>query len=115
MDKEKVQILADRLQNLFTLIDGFMNSLEDEDFNYLEEAKEQLKNKISYGNSAIPVIMALGGNYDDMEDRMKLKSLECIVELTKVRKEYKEKLIEKAETDKVKRENLEIFRAMGLF
>ena len=35
--KEKAQILADKLNNILPLIDGFMNSLNDEDFNHIHD------------------------------------------------------------------------------
>ena len=40
--EEKAQILADKLNNILPLIDGFMNSLDDEDFELLEESKKAL-------------------------------------------------------------------------
>lgn len=102
--KEKVQILADRLQSLLPLVDIFVNNISDEDFELLETAKDGLKDKINYGNSASVLIMALGGNYDDTEDRMKVKTLDCLIELIKTRKEYREELLEKQEKQKNKQE-----------
>ena len=40
--KEKVQILADRLTPLLQLVDGFMESLTDEDYELLKETKDCL-------------------------------------------------------------------------
>lgn len=113
--KEKAQILADKLNDILPLIDGFMNSLDDEDFELLETAKDGLKDKINYGNSASVLIMALGGNYDDTEDRMKVKTLDCLIELIKTRKEYREELLEKQEEQKNRQEAIDVFRAMGMF
>lgn len=113
--KIKIQILADRLTPLLQLVDGFMESLTDEDFELLETAKDGLKDKINYGNSASVLIMALGGNYDDTEDRMKVKTLDCLIELIKTRKEYREELLEKQEEQKNRQEAINVFRAMGMF
>ena len=113
--KEKAQILADKLNDILPLIDGFMNSLDDEDFELLETAKDGLKDKINYGNSASVLIMALGGNYDDTEDRMKVKTLDCLIELIKTRKEYREELLKKQEKQKNKQEAIDMFKAMGMF
>ena len=113
--KEKVQILADRLQSLLPLVDIFVNNISDEDFELLETAKDGLKDKINYGNSASVLIMALGGNYDDTEDRMKVKTLDCLIELIKTRKEYREELLEKQEEQKNKQEAIDMFKAMGMF
>ena len=113
--KNKIQILADRIMSILPLIDGFMESMEDEDFELLEKAKESLQDKINYGNSASVVIMALGGNYDDTEDRMKIKTLDCLIDLLKSRKEYKEALLKQQEEQKNRQEAIDVFRAMGMF
>lgn len=113
--KEKIQILADRLQSLLPLVDIFVNNISDEDFELLETAKDGLKDKINYGNSASVLIMALGGNYDDTEDRMKVKTLDCLIELIKTRKEYREEMLKKQEEQKNRQEAINIFKAMGIF
>ena len=113
--KIKIQILADRLTSLLQLVDGFMESLNDEDYELLKETKDCLQDKINYGNSASVVIMALGGNYDDTEDRMKIKTLDCLIDLLKSRREYKETLLEQQEEQKNRQEAIDVFRAMGMF
>ena len=113
--KIKIQILADRLTPLLQLVDGFMESLNDEDYELIKETRNCLQDKINYGNSASVLIMALGGNYDDTEDRMKVKTLDCLIELIKTRKEYREELLEKQEEQKNKQEAIDMFKAMGMF
>ncbi len=113
--KIKIQILADRLTPLLQLVDGFMESLNDEDYELIKETRNCLQDKINYGNSASVVIMALGENYDDTEDRMKIKTLDCLIDLLKSRKEYKEALLKQQEEQKNRQEAIEIFRAMGMF
>ena len=113
--KIKIQILADRLTPLLQLVDGFMESLTDEDYELLKETKDCLQDKINYGNSASVVIMALGGNYNDTEDRMKIKTLDCLIDLLKSRREYKETLLEQQEEQKNMQEAIDVFRAMGMF
>ena len=113
--KIKIQILADRLTPLLQLVDGFMESLTDEDYELLKETKDCLQDKINYGNSASVVIMALGGNYDDTEDRMKIKTLDCLIDLLKSRKEYKKALVKQQEEQKNRQEVIDVFRAMGMF
>lgn len=115
MKNIKVQILADKLMALMPIIDGLMESMDSEDFELLEETREYIERKINYGNSAIPVIMALGGNYDDTEDRMKAKTLDSLIELIKVRKEYKEELLKKQDEHKKIQENINIFKKLGLY
>lgn len=113
--KTKISILADKLMALFPLLDGIMESLTDEDYELLNETRDCLQDKINYGNSASVLIMALGGNYDDTEDRMKIKTLNCLIDLLKSRKEYREKLLEQQEKQKNKQEAIAIFKAMGMF
>ena len=113
--KIKIQILADRLTPLLQLVDGFIESLNDEDYELLKETKDCLQDKINYGNSASVVIMALGGNYDDTEDRMKIKTLDCLIDLLKSRKEYKKALVKQQEEQKNRQEAIDVFRAMGMF
>lgn len=111
----KIQILADKIMSLLPLVDGIMESMDEEDFELLEETRECLKDKINYGNGASVVIMALGGNYDDTEDRMKIKTLDSLVELIKARKEYREELLKQQESQKKRQETINIFKAMGMF
>lgn len=113
--KIKIQILADKLTPLLQLADGFIESLTDEDYELLKETRACLQDKINYGNSASVVIMALGGNYDDTEDRMKIKTLDCLIDLLKSRKEYKKALLKQQEEQKNRQEAIAIFRTMGMF
>lgn len=113
--KIKIQILADRLTPLLKLVDGFMESLNDDDYELLNETRDCLQDKINYGNSASVLIMALGGNYNDTEDRMKVKTLDCLIDLLKSRKEYKEALLKQQEEQKNRQEAIDVFRAMGMF
>ena len=112
--REKAQILADKLNNILPLIDGFMNSLDDEDFELLEESKQALKERININKSAMPLIMACGGNYDDTEDRMKIKTLDCLIDLIKVRKEFREEKIKAQNKQQNMQEVLNLFGIMGM-
>lgn len=111
----KIQILADKLMPLLQLIDSFMENLTDEDYELLKETRDCLREKINCGNSASVVIMALGGNYNDTEDKMKIKTLDCLIDLLKSRKKYKEVLLKQQEEQKNKQKAIDIFRAMGMF
>ena len=112
--EEKVKILAEKLNNILPLLDAFMNSLNEEDFELLKESKEVLQDKISINNGALVLINACGGDYDDTEDRMKIKTIDCLIDLLKARKEYKEKLIEKQKENENKQEVLKLFGLMGM-
>lgn len=110
--KEKAQILADKLNNILPLIDSFMDSLDKEEFELLEESRQALKERININTSAMPLIFACGGNYDDTEDRMKIKTLDCLIDLIKVRKEYKEEKIKAQEKQQNMQEVLNLFGMM---
>ena len=108
-DKVKIQALADIIQSLLQQVDLFTATLNEKDFELLEKAKKELENHISKNMSALPIIMACGGNYDSMEDEMKLKTLDLLIELTKTRIEYREKLKEQQDNNKNKEDILKIF------
>ena len=112
--KEKAQILADKLENTLFSLDSFMNSLDEEEFELLEETRQALVEKINTNISALPIILACGGHYDDTEDRMKIKTLDCLVDLVKVRKEYKEKKIKEIKKQENMKKVLNLFGMMGM-
>lgn len=107
--KEKIQGLADIIQLLLQQVDLFTATLNEKDFELLEEAKNTLENHISRNMSALPIIMSCGGNYDSMEDEMKLKTLDLLIELMKTRIEYREKLKDQKENNKNKEDILKTF------
>lgn len=111
MNKEKTQVLADKLSLILPIIDNFMNELDDKDFELLEQSKEVLEEKINTNNSALVIINACGGDYDDTEDRMKVKTLECLIELIKVRLEYRDEMLKK---EKQKDNEQEVLKLFGL-
>lgn len=112
--KVKAQILADKLNSVLLLIDGFMNNLSEEEIELLEESRQALKERINTNTSAMPLIIACGGNYDETEDRMKIKTLECLINLIKVRKEFKEEAIKAQRKQENMREVLNLFGMMGM-
>jgi len=115
--QEQIQELADRLQELLYMVDIFANELSPEEIELLEDSKEELENKISYGENAICLINAVGGNYDPMEDKYKLKTLNKLQELIKIRKNYLKDLTEKKnnKNSKSKNEFIQELKKMGYF
>lgn len=107
--KEKVESLSIVLKELLQQVDMFTQTLTKEDFDLLEKAKEGLKNKISTNMSALPLIMACGGNYDSTEDEMKLKTLNLLIELIKTRIEFREKMNEQIKRNANLKEALKLF------
>ena len=46
---------------------------------------------------------------------MKVKTLDCLIELIRTRKEYRETLLEKQEKQRNGQEIINMFKAMGMF
>lgn len=114
-DKEmKIQILADKLNTILPLIDAYINNLNEEEFELLIESREALADKISRNNNALPVIFACGGYYDDTEDRLKIRTLNCLIDLIEIREEYKEEKIKIQKEQENKAEVLKLFGIMGM-
>lgn len=109
LDSERIQSLADIVEFLLQQIDLFMQTMTEEDFDLLDRTKKELENKISKNMSALPIIIACGGNYNSMEDEMKLKTLNLLIELIKTRIKYREVLKEQQVNNKNKKDILEIF------
>jgi len=109
--KQRAALIADTIQMLLQQIDLFTMKMTKEDIEIMLESKQALEDKISYNQSAMALICALGGDYDSSEDEMKIETLNCLIKIIKVRNEYKEKAIKKKE-DLIKRK--EILNMMGL-
>lgn len=109
LDSERIQSLADIVEFLLQQIDLYMQTMTEEDFDLLDRTKKELENKISKNMSALPIIIACGGNYNSMEDEMKLKTLNLLIELIKTRIKYREVLKEQQVNNKNKKDILEIF------
>ncbi len=115
MDKKnQVQILADIIQPLMQQIDLLTSALSTEDFELLDEARETLSSHINFKQSAAPIVLAFGGSIDTTDEEYKLKSLELLIEIMKTRIKYREELIELDEKEKIKKDNIELLKNMGL-
>ncbi len=100
--KKRAILIADTIQMLLNQIDVFTSQMTEEDIAIMLESKEALEEKISYNQSAMALICALGGNYDSSEDEMKIETLNCLIKIIKVRNEYKEK-VKQQKADMIKR------------
>ena len=107
--EERIQQLSDTIKILLQQIDIFTIEIQKEDFELLEHTKKVLEDRISTNMSALPIIMACGGNYDSLEDEMKLKTLELLIILIKTRINYREELIKRQKQNLNKQEILKIF------
>lgn len=91
--KEKAQILADQIQPLLMFIDSLAESIEDDEIELLRESKEVLLNHIRHQHSAMTLTMAFGIETDTTDEEYKAKTLDILIELIKLRKDYKNALI----------------------
>lgn len=66
----------------------------------LAKTKESLENKITHNESAMVVIMALGGRYDSEIDRAKVKEVAALLELIKARKELQAATVKENRRDR---------------
>lgn len=111
--KEKAQVIADIIQQLLQQVDLFTQVLSKEDFEILDETRDALKKKITYKQSAMPLFLAIGADADTTDDEMKLKTLDKLIELIKVRIEYRQEIIKIQQSNKNKQDAVNLFRSMG--
>lgn len=114
MNKEKVEGLSIMIESLLQQVDIFAQTIEAEDLELLEEAKNQLENKISYKQSAFVLYAAIGINTDTTEEKMKLKTINLLIELIKARVEFKNEISRLEEENQKKEENIALFKTLGL-
>lgn len=103
--KEQAQFLADKIQPLLMFVDGLAESLTEDDIELLKESKETLLKHISMQHSAMTLTLAFGINTDTTEEEYKAKTLEVLIQLLNVRKEYKEAMLENYEQQKMIQQN----------
>ena len=109
--KERAELIADTIQMLLQQVDMFTAMMTAEDIKILEESRQELERKINHNQSAMALIVALGGDYDSSEDEMKIETLNCLIGLIKTRNKYKEEALEK-QKQLIKRK--EALKMMGL-
>ena len=95
---ERVKEFSESLTNFFLVFDSLFLFEEDAE-QLLNDTKESLEEKILHNESALPLIIAIGGNYDSNIDRAKVKQVDALLELVKARKNL-QKAIEKGHKKK---------------
>lgn len=112
--KEKMQQLADQIQPLMMFIDALADQLSDEDIELLIESKNTLSNHIVHQQSAMTLTMAFGMETDTTDEEYKLKTLEGLIKLISIRKEYKTAMLENQEKKKILEKNrAELIKIFG--
>ena len=106
---EEIKDFAKSITDFFLVFDGlFLFNEKAEEL--LEKTKTSLKEKVLHNESCLPVIMAMGGNYDSDIDHAKIKEIESLQQLLKARKNL-QKATEREQTKKVN--NAEILALFG--
>lgn len=112
--KQKIQMLADQIQPLLMLVDSFAENLEQEDIELLKETKSTLLNHISMQEAAVTLTMAFGFAPDTTEEKFKAKTLDALIKLINIRKDYKATMIENAENQrKIAQNRAELMNIFG--
>lgn len=85
----RIEEFSESITNFFIVFDGLF--LHEEDTEYLlTETQKSLEEKISHNESALPLIIAMGGNYDSDIDRAKVEEIKALLNLIKARKKIQE-------------------------
>lgn len=108
---DKINELAERLKELLMPIDLFIYIITEEDAELIDECIASLQYKISHHESALPVIMALGGSYDSTEDIMKLETMRTLKKLINIRMKYHREAESKVE---MRAKNIQLLKTMGI-
>ena len=104
---EKIQEFAEQLACFFLVFDAtFVHDEEAEEL--LKETQASLEEKISFNNSALPVIMAMGSTYQSDMDSAKTKEIDALIKLIAIRK----RLRELAEEEHRKKRNRDVLSNM---
>lgn len=105
---ERVKEFAESLTNFFLVFDGlFLYEADAEQL--LNDVKKSIEEKILHNESALPLIIAMGGNYDSDIDRAKVKQVDALLELVKARKN-----LQKA-TEKEHKKKADYSQVLALF
>lgn len=104
----EIKQFAQQLQGFFQIFDAFFLD-EPEKKRLLARAKKTLEEKILRNESALPVIMALGGRYDSNIDKAKMEELGALVELIQAREALRTATVE---WDCKERDDQETLRTM---
>lgn len=88
-NNDEIMDFAEKLFDFFNMFDAVF--LYDETApDLLRETMQSLTEKVSFNESALPVIMAMGGQYDSGIDRAKIDELAALVKLLDARKAMRE-------------------------
>lgn len=110
--QERILDLSIKLEGIIPIIDLFVQDIDNEDIELMEEVEKQLISKIGYSESAMVLLTAMGSNYNKEEDEMKLKTISYLIKIIEARKNGINKIKENHNKEIKKREMLEMIGFM---
>ena len=109
MNIEEIKETGETLASFFLVFDAtFLFDEKTEEL--LNNTKKALEKKILHNESCLPVILAMGGNYDSGVDRAKVEEINALLELIKARK----KLQRATEKEFIKKTSAQVNEIFGL-
>lgn len=107
VNAEEIKETAETLASFFLVFDATF-LLDEKTEKLLNNTKKALEKKIAHNEACLPVILAMGGNYDSGVDRAKVEEINALLELIKARKNL-QKATEKEFTKKTEAQVRAIF------
>jgi hypothetical protein len=105
---DRIEELAESLRSFFLVFDGlFLHENDTEQL--LAEVQKSLEEKIQHNETALALIIAVGGSYDSDVDRAKVEETKALLNLIKARKQLKEATEKASRKTTVNREVLALF------
>lgn len=106
--EEQVQEFAEMMRGFFIYFDLVFSDYKNAE-RLLKDTLRSLKDKVNRNETALPVIIAMGGSYNSEIDRAKMREIEALLHLIESRKELKIAETTKAQKNKAKEEMLSLF------
>ena len=107
----RAEELANKIKILFAYLDNLFIE-EDHCEEFLALTKKRLEEHISINESALAVIIAMGGDYDSGVDRAKVREITALTDLINARKSLKKA---SEEEDKRKKHKSEELKRLGIY
>ena len=107
----RAEELANKIKILFAYLDNLFIE-EDLCEEFLLITKRKLEDKILHSETALPVLLAMGRDYDSSVDRAKVREITALTDLINARKSLKKA---SEEEDKRKKHKSEELKRLGIY
>ena len=99
--------LSENLITFFVLFDSLF--LDDNVDDLLKQTEDSLKNKVLKNESALPIILAIGWDYDSSIDKAKIEEVTALRQLIKAKENLKNETLKALEKANQNKEILSVF------